>query len=235
MSSKDLHSISELEFIRFVARAYRSRGFETEIPSDDEYGVHLVVAAQGGLERDQDDFVDEAGCGNRMVVRCEHSAEPVSFNPIAVISAAKSVYSTDWAAVVTNSTFTPPAIHLARRHKVRLISRLRLLRLAELSNLNVPLIHEYFPDGKCDLCFEAPQDWNDSAILRLCYKCKRAVCQLEPTAIILESDSKCARCGCNIEAGEIASAESRNNRTVVYCMESLCSAQRLAFSMVTNP
>lgn len=231
--------MSSLEFVKLVARVFQSRGFQTEIPVDDEYGVDLVVAAEGGLEKGSNNLYNSDGQPNRMIVRCEPGPGLVGPTPIAVIYAARAMYFADTAAVVTAGTFTPPVFELARKLKyVRIISHHRLRRMYDLSVKEIPLpLWRQLPSNqtRCGLCFGpygADEYWNDGGVERMCAYCAESVQEREATVIKARVDTECAYCGVSISKGERICIDRQRSapKSVLYCMSGRCKAKHLQLS-----
>lgn len=231
MKNIDFQSMSSFDFVKFVAALFRSRGFQTHIPDDDDYGTDLVIAAGNGLDRESNGLYSSQGHHNRMVVRCVLNDGAVGPFPIAVIRAAQHMYGARIAAVATNGDFTPPAFELARALNVRMISRWRLRHMYAVSQESTLPKFPDMPDKHtcCGLCYSSAVTWNDDGIERMCSACAESVQGREGKVVTAASDTDCAYCKRSIFAGTPAYSGSTEvlGREVLYCTSGKCRAGRL--------
>ena len=103
-----------IEFERFVGELFRGQGNRIEYTSHStDYGVDLVI------EKDR----------IRTAVQIKRYKRPLSQAPVREVVAGMLMYRCSKAMVVTNSTFTKSAYHLAKSNYVKLVDREALLRL----------------------------------------------------------------------------------------------------------
>jgi len=109
-----VEAMSGIEFERFVGEMFKLQGYKVEYTSvSADYGVDLV------LEKDR----------IRTAVQVKHYKRPLSQAPVREVVAGMLVYKCSKAMVITNSTFTKSARHLAKSNYVKLVDRDALWQL----------------------------------------------------------------------------------------------------------
>jgi hypothetical protein len=126
--------MSGRDFERFVADLLRSRGFIVEPTGGaNDKGIDILAVKDGV----------------RYAVQCKRYADAVSRHAVSDVVGAKALHRCEKAIVITNSTFTPGAMELARANDCLLVGREEL--------------HQWVQSGSSDL-----ERWHDgSAPIRL--------------------------------------------------------------------
>lgn len=102
-------------FEHFSAEVLRSNGYHVEhVGQVADYGAGLIISNQSG----------------RAVVQVKRYSGSVGVDAVREAAAARAHYGTHRAIVLTNSSFTPHAINLARSNAVDLWDRNVLVNLA---------------------------------------------------------------------------------------------------------
>ena len=114
------HVNSGQEFEHFCAQLFKQLGFEVKItPASKDQGADLILLNPQTREK--------------FVVQCKYYTNPVGNKAIQEAIAARTYYNTDKSIVLTNSTFTRPAIELAKKANVILIDKAKLRKLIKLT------------------------------------------------------------------------------------------------------
>lgn len=231
----DLDAMRGIDFENFVASLYRSRGFEVLITkASGDFGADLIVAASGGLRRNELDpeSYDFDGWSDRMAVQCKRYSGAVGVSAVSAVVAGKGMYDCHKAAVVTNSTFTAQARQLAEAHDVVMIDGPRLWQMYRASlHGDVPLWPE-FPDHEtCGICYAAKAIWHD-ATCWMCTDCAAAVGHRESTDIIVKWGGNCAYCKVPLAVGAPARYGSSQGlgRGILHCRSDSCGAAHLRYA-----
>ena len=111
-SSKELASMSGIDFERYVAKQLRGRGYKNikVTQSSGDFGADVLAVNSKG----------ETVC-----IQCKHYSKPVGIKAVQEIYSAKQYYKCNKAIVVTNSTYTQAATELAKKTNVELWANFR--------------------------------------------------------------------------------------------------------------
>ena len=111
---EEIDAMSGVAFEKCVGQLFQQQGYRVEYTSvSTDYGVDII------LVKDR----------IRTAVQVKHYKRPLSQAPVREVVAGMLVYKCSKAMVVTNSTFTASAQHLAKSNHVKLIDRDELARL----------------------------------------------------------------------------------------------------------
>ena len=96
------------DFEYFCAELLRRRGFqEVEVTKGSgDYGIDILAEKEGVT----------------YAIQCKCYSAPVGVKAVQEVIAGKAYYDCDRAMVITNSTFTPSAVELAKKSRVELWS-----------------------------------------------------------------------------------------------------------------
>ena len=95
------------QFERYVMQRLKAHGFQliSGTKKSGDFGADIICYD---------------GWFNRCVVQCKYYSNPVSIKAVQEINSARQHYKASRAIVITNSTFTKPAMILAQECKVEL-------------------------------------------------------------------------------------------------------------------
>ena len=218
---------SDAAFMGFVSDLFCSRGFEVQVlPSRSEFGIDLIVAAEGGLTRDPDDGTyDVLSDELRMAVRCERGE--VGFGPVAEVALGSRIdaHHCDHAALVTDGTASTTGREACDRADVALFDRPRLERMESLSLVGSLPIWDEFPDQyqHCGVCFTERPRWHDVGGREICTDCAIAIGHRADRLINTKWEGRCVYCDASLAEGE--PAYYGNNG--LYCLSDECNAAHL--------
>lgn len=112
-----IYYMSGLEFEHYCAELLKMNGYRSVdvTQGSGDYGADILARYDGA----------------RYAIQCKKYSQSVGIKAVQEIAAAKQYYSTDKAAVLTNTFFTKAAIRLARQTNVLLWDRRFLEKLIE--------------------------------------------------------------------------------------------------------
>ncbi len=116
-SLEDIDNMSGFAFERWCGELLKQNGFTKIIvtQSSGDYGADVVA------------YKDEI----KYAIQCKKYSAPVGVSAIQEVIASKSVYDCHIACVITNNTFTPAAVELAKKNLVVLWDRNKLRHLID--------------------------------------------------------------------------------------------------------
>lgn len=110
----DIDKMKGVEFENYLKLLYQKKGYDVSMtPGSGDFGADLVVKKDG----------------KKSVVQVKRYSKSVGIKAVQEIIPAIRHYNASDAWVITNSTFTSPAVQLAKSNNVRLIDRDMLIQV----------------------------------------------------------------------------------------------------------
>ena len=114
MSNLDFNTMSGIDFENYIAAQLKDAGYNVSgTPVTGDQGADLIASKKDKV----------------FVIQAKRYSSTVGNEAIQQVVAARNYYKGDVAAVITNSSFTPSAIALAKQNDVLLIKNLSSLNL----------------------------------------------------------------------------------------------------------